>query len=144
MGMNRDILFRAKRVDNGKWVYGYYAVIGKRNVIIKAENEEFYSIDEDLKKKSGNEVIEVQKDTVCEYTGLTGRNGRKIFENDIVGIYSEYRNEWDYGVVGYGEFNCSCCSGVYGWHFGDEDIRNYEMYEVRGNIFDNPKLIKLS
>lgn len=87
-------------------------------------------------------AYEVEPETVCEYTGLTDKNSRKIFENDIIGRYSEYRKEWYYGVVKYGEFNCSCCSGVYGWYFDDEDIRDCDMYEVKGNIFDNPELLE--
>lgn len=85
---------------------------------------------------------EVDRDTICQCTGLKDKNGNLIWENDIVGYYDKYVGKWLYGLVGYGEFNCSCCGGVYGWHFGDEDIREYQFYEVKGNKFDNPELLE--
>lgn len=132
--MSRKILFRGKRIDNGEWIDGSLVIKGTQYFIFTGETKNFRGMI--------NWVwYEVDLETVCEYTGLTNKNGRKIFENDIVGIYREYRKEWDYGVVKYGEFNCSCCSGVYGWHFAEEDIRRYDEYEVIGNIFDNPELL---
>lgn len=147
--MSREHLYKAKRVNWRElpkeewWVYGMpvkhgsclWMYTGEINII---------ELERDIYGNPYSDAVkyEVGPETVCEYTGLTDRNGRKIFENDIVGRYSKYRKEWDYGVVKYGEFNCSCCSGVYGWYFDDEDIRDCDMYEVRGNIFDNPELLK--
>ena len=125
----REILFKAKRKDNGEWVFGDLSHHKTGKVFIKAING------------SATSSFEVDPETVSEYIGLLDKNGNKIFENDIVGLYSDYREEYDYGVVVYGDFNCSCCSGVYGWYFEGEDIRDYERYEVRGNIFGNPELL---
>lgn len=122
----REILFKAKRIDNGEWVEGY---------LHKCENEFVISNEDGLGQF-------VDENTICQFTGLTDKNDNKIWENDIVGLYSEYHQEYYCGQVEYGAFNCSCCDGVYGWHFGDEDIRKYKNYEVLGNIFDNPELLE--
>ena len=77
--MAREILFKAKRIDNGKWIYGNYAfedTKGERHFIFQNFGFEY----------------EVDKDTICQYTGLTDKNGRKIFENDVVKVES--------GVIG--------------------------------------------
>lgn len=165
--MTKEHLYKAKRKDWKElpkeewWVEGFYVQLPKPSLgatilaggDLCAEDVSDYIIVNKSKQHSNFsnayplevvecEQYEVEPKTVCKYIGLPDKNGEKIFENDIVRTYSEYREEWDFGVVKYGEFNCSCCSGVYGWHFGDGDIRNYEQYEVRGNIFDNPELLK--
>ena len=145
----REVLFKAKRTDNGKWIEGSLI----RGVFVRcADNQDIpyiLNIDDiecdydnfgDLTDGFG--YYEVNPDTICQFTGLIDKNGNKIFENDIVGRYSEYQEKYYCGQVGYGEFNCSCCNGVYGWYFGEEDIRDYQCYEVLGNIFDNPELLE--
>ncbi len=146
----REHLYKAKRVNWRElpkeewWVEGYLLLSDKDCYIIPdfgvscVEKLNNYVCDRFITLHA----FEVDKETVCEYTGLADKNGRKIFENDIIGRYSEYREERYCGVVKYGEFNCSCCSGVYGWYFDDEDIRDCDLYEVRGNIFDNLELLE--
>lgn len=150
MGMSREHLYKAKRVNWRELPKEEWRVDG--NLLIS--DEDYYIIPDfgvSCAEKLNNYVCDrlitlhafkVYPETICEFTELYDKNVKKIFENDIVGLYSEYRKEWNYGVVKYGEFNCSCCSGVYGWYFDDEYIRGYDMYEVRGNIFDNPELLK--
>jgi uncharacterized phage protein (TIGR01671 family) len=116
----REILFRGKRKDNGEWVYGYCVVIAKcyyiftgKLVIAKnATNFEYYA---------------VFPETVGQFTGLTDKNGTKIFEddillvNDIQKVYVFF--ERGQFVVNHYAINLLCA-------------RNIES-EVIGNIHDN-------
>jgi uncharacterized phage protein (TIGR01671 family) len=70
----REILFKAKRLSDGAWVEGYY--IGPVGVLDVHEICDIHDI-------TGSRV-EVDPSTVCQYTGLTDKNGKKIFEGDIV------------------------------------------------------------
>ena len=128
--MEDRYLFKAKRLDNGEWVIGNRIDSPDCRVAISETTGEW-------------KLYECIPSTICQCTGLKDKNGKLIWENDIVGYYDKYGEKWCYGLVGYGEFNCSCCSGVYGWHFGDEDIREYQRYEVKGNKFDNPELLEV-
>lgn len=90
--MNREILFKAKRLDNGEWVEGYY--IGPIGALDVHEICDIHDI-------TGTRV-EVDPSTVCEYTGLTDKNGKKIFEGDIVRRETAYygkHNVYDEPVV---------------------------------------------
>lgn len=150
--MSREILFKAKRIDNGEWVEGQYVYItnpltedGKpiKHLICNGTN-----IFNDL----------IDPDTLCQYTGLTGKDGKKIWENDIlrysydydgspflkdgeeikyrVGavFWSEWRGSW--AVCGRGNKKCTN-NDVFKYN------RNPNRTEVIGNIFDNPELLEV-
>ena len=122
----REILFRGRTVEGKEWVSGHFAVYAS-SPFIGALNSYGTML-----------WFDVDHETIGQYTGLTDKNGKKIFEGDIVAT------KWGRGVVCYGEFNCSCCDGVFGWYFnGTADIRDYDMYEVIGNIHDNPELLEV-
>lgn len=131
----REILFRGKRKDNGKWTYGFYALFAsnkglKHGIYTGAEN--------------GCVIpYEVISETVGQYTGLTDKNGNKIFEGDIV--KSCFRGEADkepmtveFRIERRGWFPFACGDGC-----GCCEVDTYppEYTEVIGNIYDNPGLL---
>ena len=133
----REILFRGKRTDSGEWVYGNYCIAEKLDksgveyfiIEIEAEGSQYYVIPE----------------TVGQYTGLTDKNGKKIFEGDIVNVaYNPKYTGISKDRIGNFEvvFNNGC--------FMKGSIQNNGLYHfipsdettVIGNIHDNPELLK--
>lgn len=80
----REILFKAKRLDNGGWVEGYYWT----NLF----NNHFIRIAQNKTGRFTIDDFEIDPDTLCQFTGLTDKDGNKIWENDIIDV-SEC--EWD-------------------------------------------------
>lgn len=81
--MNREILFKAKRKDNGEWVEGYYVYCRKRTICplgdsVKPEDEQHVIMRDgfsDWNMPRNTVVYEINPDTICQYTGLTDKNG---------------------------------------------------------------------
>lgn len=157
----REILFRGKRTRDGEWVEGsllidtYYTVSNtevKHYRIINSTYGEEDTIGL-VKYQIGCDVV-VDPDTVSQFTGLYDRNGRKVFEGDILINRSNWFKD-HYGVVKYGEFNDGDgFPGVYGWGCTDE-VNICDLFplppasppahintEVIGNIWDNPELFE--
>jgi uncharacterized phage protein (TIGR01671 family) len=154
----REFLFKAKRIDNGEWVEGYYIRdqyhIGGKDII-------FYRKDSDRFTVYTN-IIDIE--TLCQFTGLCDKNGKKIWENDILMCHG---NPKDLAKVLFGEFGVrnietgSIVDKVVGWHYEvvpTDEISRCEPFcwpmplteyyidrcemEVVGNIFDNPELLQ--
>ena len=131
----REILFRGKRVDNGEWVQGDLIQINKGRKFIV--NSKFGACIDDKGNFINTEapfVCEVIPETVGQYTGLTDKNGKKIFEGDIVKYKNGSPCKIDYMDSQF----------VMMWKCF---YRNFERVyddevEVIGNIHDNPELLK--
>lgn len=129
-----EILFRGKRMDNGEWVKGYLICpeFDKSRAYI---GYLFPDDDHDL------DVAEVASSTVGRFTGLTDKNGVKVFEGDIVRygdtihrVVFEQRN----GTAYIGLVYAACETLPFG-HYQD-----LKQIEVIGNIYDNPELLEVS
>lgn len=133
--MDREILFKAKRIDNGEWVEGYY-VKTRLGTDIKPSDVIFVPFKINRNEEWG--WIKIDPDTLCQYTGLTDKNGKKIWENDIVELPDEE-----------GYFTCKWEEDAARFVMNGDgltvDFDNYWSYqtEVAGNIFDNPELLEV-
>lgn len=122
----REILFRGKRVNNGEWVEGslYYNRLNGKCAI--------------QQHTCGYEVI---SETVGQYTGLTDKNGKKIFEGDICACFCKtqiFAVEYCTNRCGY-FFDCVLSGGC---EPAPECLGNLKnTIEVIGNIHDNPELL---
>ena len=129
----REILFKAKRIDNGEWVEGY--VIRKHGLYF------IYDIVNSHSCRQNN--YEIDSETICQFTGLCDKNGKRIWENDILMAHLDesYPEDVTYETVEW---------GVAGWvaHETGSTDREYidkfdlKHFKVVGNIFDNPELLQ--
>ena len=130
----REILFRGKRADNGKWEYGdlWCNPYGKRVVCIVSPIN-------DQGTTGGNEV---DPETVGQYTGLIDKNGRKIFEGDILGGYLDDNYPENQTVMEVVWCNCWWGTKEIGCDPDPLEWEDGEILEIVGNVWDNPELMK--
>lgn len=147
----RDILFRGKAINrgtgyhrteykNGEWVHG---------LVTKLYDERFENLPAEMTDTSGVSGIEIDHKTICQYTGLADRNGKKIFEGDIClmpYIDPIFKSVWDCkelvekSVIKY-------IDGCFYVEYLESDYKftlqaAKHCIEIIGNIYDNPELLK--
>lgn len=144
----REILFRAKRLDNGEWVEGNLvfsldADEEWRAIIIPIKNSYMFSSGNEDEDLGFENWYRVDPNTVCQYTGLTDKNGVKIFEGDIVRSISMYDKSNMVVIFEDGEFRMVLCEKYKEYIPGCVfyAIRCFDK-EVIGNIFENHELLK--
>lgn len=159
----REILFKGKRVDNDEWVYGFLTCM---NYIDVWEQKVCYDGQEEIKYCT-TKSYQVKSETVSQFAGLTDKNGKKIFEGDIVKYcdediyyYPEDCTEFfgevvqECGAFGIGTQN-ELPLELENWCSNDNFVSLWEIYlnlnccdgelsmiEVIGNIYDNKELLK--
>jgi uncharacterized phage protein (TIGR01671 family) len=145
--MKDRYLFKAKRLDNGEWVIGYYGVIGKRNVIIEEYAENYYCPDT-CESRHGNQIHEVNSKTICQCTGLRDKNGGRIWENDIVKFDTYCYEKLASSIISQIKWcNDLCALSLVVNNRGTRGTLGHLLNlnnegEVVGNIFDNPELLE--
>lgn len=144
--MTREILYRGKRIDNGEWVTGYFGCdncSSEINPDTGAPFEDGYYITDFIMKDGiSNNVFEIDPATLGQFTGLTDKNGKRIFEGDLVryGYSSALGEFWDIGNVVYvptdGCFEISNLCERYLKRLTQTQIVNSSI-EVIGTVYDD-------
>ena len=131
--MSREIKFRGKRKDSGKWVYGWFVKVGVSYIL-------------PFNKTLATDFIEVIPETVGQFTGLCDKNDKEIYEGDIITHTetSPHGGWWD-GIVSWQS------EGSMGWCVEplpkDKGRGRYGMnycfvLEIIGNTHESPKLLE--
>ena len=145
----REILFRGKAINrdkgyhrtkykNGDWVYG---------LITRLYDDRFENLPAEMTDTNGVSGIEVDYKTVGQYTGLTDKNGVKIFEGDIV-RYGTNTNRAENKEIHEVVFETRGGSGYFGIRISEIETWQFclevpaKLMEVIGNIYDNPDMLE--
>ena len=144
----REIIFKAKRIDNGEWIEGYLFDNGfdgeeKKYFVGGLVIEKYNGTACDEWDITGIDFCEIDPETVCQFTGLTDKNGKKIWENDIVFVTDKNGCS---GQISTGFGDVIFIEGM--WYINGRvqevlyDINKVFQIEVIGNIFDNSELLQ--
>lgn len=131
--MENRYLSSGKRIDNGEWVEGFPFLVNDVSYILPHHNTGQPIHVDNLLSTS----VEVSKDTICRCTGREDKNGKLIWENDIVKINNSKVNT----LITFRDFEiiCTIPNEKYYKHRLEYDTE----YEVIGNVFDNPELLEV-
>lgn len=122
----REIKFRGYNRKNKQWLYGFY---------LQNCGHHFVCSDEFAQKGKSWDDYEVDSETVGQFTGLTDKNGREIYEGDVVRYSDESDDDYPrHGVVDSVVFEDGCF-----WPVSESWAHDKE---VIGNIHDNPELLE--
>ena len=125
----REILFRGKRLDNDEWVYGLLCRVG-----------DTYA---NIRRMDTAVLYSVLTNTIGQYTGLTDKNGKKIFEGDIVEFRTSLKKY--YAKVYYKKGMWSLyIKGFNDRYMLSVAVENDYSVKVIGNIYDNPELLEVT
>lgn len=143
--MNREILFRAKKIDDGEWVEGYLFDDGlpkPKRFFIGGFGIYEYEGAPNQWAINRQDIAEIDLDTICQYTGLKTASGVRIWENDIIAIATGENGEEYRGLVEYEH------SGFVIKWVNSDYLRTDLWYwanrpgaDVIGNAFDTPNLL---
>lgn len=147
----REILFKAKRIDNGEWTEGYLFDNGfdgkeKKYFIGGLIIEKYNGTACDEWDITGIDFCEINPKTLCQFTGLYDKNENKIWENDIVNRdgklapikFGRYCSSFDYGNYNFGFYVDFPKKTFYRKELGYWCRK----VETSGNVFDNPELLQ--
>ena len=128
----REILFRGKSVDTNEWIYGHY---------VHQYGADMIYLPDGVDREYGFDYYHINPETVGQYTGLTDKNGKNIFEGDIVKT-DKFNTPNKLYVIKYdlllGAFIGEDNGTMYFTTFDGDS----ELFEIIGNIHDNPELLK--
>ena len=127
----REILFKAKRLGNGEWVEGLLTVMWRQYHVINPNDE--------------NTAYPIDEKTICQYTGLTDKNGKKIFEGDVCS-FADFHSGSDVETYCEGVWSYEGCQLFISDRLSceTEDLICEGKFDgiIIGNIHDNPELLE--